>query len=217
MERAVQMLIAQGHSGNRSKIMMVGDRFDTDVRGGLSAELRTCLIETGCHTAAYQRFYRADPACYSAACIADLIPRAQRLQIQVSEPERAYAAANSVANSPAKDGASDETAGDVASDVGDAQAGDRAGNDKAVDSACDVAGDVASQQSTAGPEGSPPTSPPCSPPPEQLLAEWVLAQGNLLRPGACELRPRLEMYFAAVSAEGAVYHQGAASAFVMHS
>jgi ribonucleotide monophosphatase NagD (HAD superfamily) len=32
MERARQMLIAQGHDGDPSRIMMVGDRFDTDVR-----------------------------------------------------------------------------------------------------------------------------------------------------------------------------------------
>ena len=31
MEAARNMLKAQGHDGNRSKILMVGDRFDTDV------------------------------------------------------------------------------------------------------------------------------------------------------------------------------------------
>ena len=205
MERAVEMLVAQGHSGNRSKIMMVGDRFDTDVRGGLSAELRTCLIETGCHTAAYQRFYRADPACYSAPSIADLIPHAQRLQIQLEELELNGHVVSPVADATADDGASakvasakaaSHVAGDAAGNVaGDAVADDAVANDA-------VASGVASQQATAGPEGSPPTSPPCSPPAEQLLAEWVLAQGNLLRPGHCELRPRLENYFAAVSAEG---------------
>ena len=37
MQTAIGMLQAQGHSGNLDEIMMVGDRFDTDVRGGLSA------------------------------------------------------------------------------------------------------------------------------------------------------------------------------------
>ena len=32
MERARQMLIEQGHDGDPTKICMVGDRFDTDVR-----------------------------------------------------------------------------------------------------------------------------------------------------------------------------------------
>lgn len=75
MEKAVDMLVEQGHSGDRSRIMMVGDRFDTDVRGGLSVSLRTCLVETGCHTAACQRFYRADLACFCAASIGDLVPQ----------------------------------------------------------------------------------------------------------------------------------------------
>ena len=75
MEAAIEMLRAQGHSGDRSKIMMVGDRFDTDVRGGLSASLRTCLVESGCHTKSCQRYYRADPADYCVASVAGLIPQ----------------------------------------------------------------------------------------------------------------------------------------------
>jgi len=68
------MLMAKGHSGDRCKIMMVGDRFDTDVRAGLSAGFRTCLVLTGCHNLDCQRFYRADPADFYASSIGGLIP-----------------------------------------------------------------------------------------------------------------------------------------------
>ena len=53
----------------------VGDRFDTDVRGGLSASLRTCLVESGCHNKDCQRYYRTDPADYYVASIDGLIPQ----------------------------------------------------------------------------------------------------------------------------------------------
>jgi len=78
MQKAVEMLIAQGHSGDRSKILMVGDRFDTDVRGGLSASVQTCLVESGCHKATMQRFYRTDAADYCARSVADLVPECPR-------------------------------------------------------------------------------------------------------------------------------------------
>ena len=82
MEKARRMLIEQGHSGERSPspsalasasasaspssshphphpgersaIMMVGDRFDTDVRAGISADFKTCLVLSGCHSLEYQ-------------------------------------------------------------------------------------------------------------------------------------------------------------------
>ena len=34
MEHAIELLKEQGHDGNRETICMVGDRFDTDIRGG---------------------------------------------------------------------------------------------------------------------------------------------------------------------------------------
>jgi len=39
--------------------MMVGDRFDTDVRGGVSVGILTCLVESGCHQYKLQPFYPA--------------------------------------------------------------------------------------------------------------------------------------------------------------
>ena len=47
------------YPGDRSKIMMVGDRFDTDVRGGVSVGILTCLVESGCHQYKLQPFYPA--------------------------------------------------------------------------------------------------------------------------------------------------------------
>jgi len=50
MDRAIQMLIEQGHSGKRDEIMIVGDRFDTDIRAGTFAGIKSCLLESGAHT-----------------------------------------------------------------------------------------------------------------------------------------------------------------------
>ena len=66
MERAIAMLMEQGHSGDRSTIMMVGDRFDTDIRAGRSAGIRTCLVESGAHKACQQREYPDDLADFIA-------------------------------------------------------------------------------------------------------------------------------------------------------
>ena len=66
LERAIEMLRAQGHDGDRSKIMIIGDRFDTDIRGGRSVGIKTCLVESGCHTSQLQQFYPADTAHFVA-------------------------------------------------------------------------------------------------------------------------------------------------------
>ena len=41
------MLREQGHSGNLDEVMIIGDRFDTDIRAGLSVGIQTCLVLTG--------------------------------------------------------------------------------------------------------------------------------------------------------------------------
>lgn len=74
MEKARQMLVAQGHSGDPDTIMMVGDRFDTDVRAGLSAGFMTCLVTSGCHAIELQKFYRTDPAHHYANDVGALVP-----------------------------------------------------------------------------------------------------------------------------------------------
>jgi len=78
MERARQMLVAQGHDGDPSTICMVGDRFDTDIRAGLSAGFRTCLVLSGCHNLDAQRHYPSDVADYFANGVGELVPQAAR-------------------------------------------------------------------------------------------------------------------------------------------
>ena len=56
MEAAIELLRQQGHSGERHRIVMVGDRFDTDIRAGLSVGIRTCLVASGCHNIECQQF-----------------------------------------------------------------------------------------------------------------------------------------------------------------
>ena len=123
MERARQMLIEQGHDGDRTSlgveargtslalcplplapclppsalkefavrgpvrtaatICMVGDRFDTDVRAGLSAGFLTCLVNSGCHSIDCQQFYRTDPVHFHAADVGALVPHSTRPAMSV--------------------------------------------------------------------------------------------------------------------------------------
>jgi len=73
MEAAIDMLRQQGHSGERRRIVMVGDRFDTDIRAGLSVGISTCLVTSGCHNLACQQSYRKDPAHFHAPSVISLI------------------------------------------------------------------------------------------------------------------------------------------------
>ena len=47
---AMRALRAQGYRGTNRRVMVVGDRFDTDVRIGRCYGWSTCLVESGCHT-----------------------------------------------------------------------------------------------------------------------------------------------------------------------
>ena len=67
MKHAMSMLKAQGHDGDPSKMIMIGDRFDTDIRAGLSVGIATCLVETGAHTYDLQSEYPDDTAKYMSA------------------------------------------------------------------------------------------------------------------------------------------------------
>lgn len=78
MEHAISMLKAQGHNGDKSKIMMIGDRFDTDIRGGVSVGIKTCLVESGAHQARMQGSFPLDSATYTAPSVAWLNPRSKR-------------------------------------------------------------------------------------------------------------------------------------------
>ena len=78
LEHAIGMLQAQGFEGERSRILIVGDRFDTDIKAGALANIRTCLVESGCHSMALQRYFPDCPADFVAASIAELIPPKRR-------------------------------------------------------------------------------------------------------------------------------------------
>lgn len=73
MERAIAMLRQQGHSGDRSKIVMVGDRFDTDIRAGSRAGVKTCLVESGCHKLDDAVHFPGDRLDFVASSVAELI------------------------------------------------------------------------------------------------------------------------------------------------
>mmetsp|Transcript_6096 Transcript_6096/g.10823 ORF Transcript_6096/g.10823 Transcript_6096/m.10823 type:complete len:410 (-) Transcript_6096:1809-3038(-) len=75
MQHALKMLKQQGHSGRLDDIMMIGDRFDTDIRGGNSIGIATCLVESGCHSRDQQKYYPDDIARYVAKGVGDLIPK----------------------------------------------------------------------------------------------------------------------------------------------
>ena len=67
------MLRAQGFAGAPCDVVMVGDRFDTDVRAGVRHGWSTCLVESGCHTlAAHAALFPADVASSVAASVAEL-------------------------------------------------------------------------------------------------------------------------------------------------
>ena len=77
----------QGHSGERKSILMVGDRFDTDIRAGLSVGIKTCLVTSGCHSLECQQFYRMDPAHFYAPCVMHLTTsNTTKLNAVVSPP-----------------------------------------------------------------------------------------------------------------------------------
>ena len=69
MEHAIKLLREQGHSGDRKTICMVGDRFDTDIRGGSMVGITTCLVETGAHAFTVQGDYPQDVPTFVARSI----------------------------------------------------------------------------------------------------------------------------------------------------
>lgn len=72
VEKAISMLRAQGHDGNRSSILLVGDRFATDIRAGNRAGIKTCLVESGCNHITDQPYFPTDVPSYWAPSIGHL-------------------------------------------------------------------------------------------------------------------------------------------------
>ena len=77
-ERAMTMLREQGFKGGRRDVLMVGDRYDTDVRMGCARGWSTCLVESGCHTLDDHSLLFpsdvADRVALSVACLVDDAP-----------------------------------------------------------------------------------------------------------------------------------------------
>lgn len=74
MEKAIRLLKKQGHSGDKAKIAIIGDRFDTDIRGGISIGIKTVHVETGIHSHNVQSFYSDAPATWIVSTVRDLVP-----------------------------------------------------------------------------------------------------------------------------------------------
>lgn len=72
-ESVLEVLHRQGFRGSPRDVLMVGDRFDTDVRAGRRCGWSTCLVESGCHTLEDARMYPADVADTVASSIGDLL------------------------------------------------------------------------------------------------------------------------------------------------
>jgi len=66
-------LMAQGFCGDPHEVVMVGDRFDTDIRTGVRQGWTTCLVESGCHRLdQHGKLYPADVADMVAQSVGDL-------------------------------------------------------------------------------------------------------------------------------------------------
>jgi len=70
----MRRLEGQGFAGERRRLLMVGDRFDTDIRAGGALGWRTCLVESGCHRVdVHARDFPADVADAVADSVRDLL------------------------------------------------------------------------------------------------------------------------------------------------
>eukprot|EP00316_Scyphosphaera_apsteinii_P023723 CAMPEP_0119305160 /NCGR_PEP_ID=MMETSP1333-20130426/6224_1 /TAXON_ID=418940 /ORGANISM="Scyphosphaera apsteinii, Strain RCC1455" /LENGTH=328 /DNA_ID=CAMNT_0007308183 /DNA_START=54 /DNA_END=1040 /DNA_ORIENTATION=+ len=74
MDRAIQMLKQQGHSGERDQIMIIGDRFNSDIRAGVLSGIKSCLLESGAHTLELKDEFPTDIPSYTAPSIAHIAP-----------------------------------------------------------------------------------------------------------------------------------------------
>ena len=73
-DEVMRRLHEQGFGGERRHVMMVGDRFDTDIRAGGALGWRTCLVESGCHRVdVHARDFPADVADAVADSVRDLL------------------------------------------------------------------------------------------------------------------------------------------------
>jgi len=93
IDRAIEMLKQQGHSGERDQVMIVGDRFDTDIRAGVLAGIKSCLIESGAHSLDMADQFPVDVPSYTAPSVASIAPsvEARKTLAQIIAGPRALA------------------------------------------------------------------------------------------------------------------------------
>ena len=73
MAAGIKLLKQQGFDGDNLHILMVGDRFDTDIAAGIMAGVRTCLVTSGCHQLDDQVAYPEFRPDFHAKSVADLV------------------------------------------------------------------------------------------------------------------------------------------------
>lgn len=77
----MSLLKRQGFSGSSRRVLMVGDRLDTDVRLGNTHRWSTCLVESGCHVhSEHAPQFPKDQACSIAHNLRDVIQHHQSLE-----------------------------------------------------------------------------------------------------------------------------------------
>jgi len=108
IDRAIEMLKAQGHCGERDKIVVIGDRFDTDVRAGVLAGTKSCLLESGAHRLEMADEFPTDIPSYTCKTIAKILPREerQRKAEDLRRQRRKEKSKNSWVRVPRKEGVS---------------------------------------------------------------------------------------------------------------
>jgi hypothetical protein len=73
MAKGIELLKQQGFDGDKLNILMVGDRFDTDIAAGISAGIRTCLVASGCHQLTDQEAFPNFKPDFYASSVSDLV------------------------------------------------------------------------------------------------------------------------------------------------
>ena len=73
MAAGIKLLKQQGFDGDNLHVLMVGDRFDTDIAAGNMAGVRTCLVTSGCHQLHDQVAYPEFRPDFYAGSVANLV------------------------------------------------------------------------------------------------------------------------------------------------
>ena len=74
LDKAIEKLYEQGYTGPREKIMIVGDRYITDIRAGNRSKISSCLVESGCNKISELEYYKDDRPTFWSPCLGFLSP-----------------------------------------------------------------------------------------------------------------------------------------------